>query len=77
MTRDIPFIEFSEFLSKKKIVHKKFEATRMCNSALREKLDPEGSFLLSQYQKVTSLALLRGALMNLWYYIRKIQVRDQ
>ena len=35
MTRDIPFVYFSDFLNKKKICAKKFEANRLCKVALK------------------------------------------
>lgn len=77
MTRQIPFKVFSDFMMRKKIIPKAFESRRLFSVVLGIKITPDHNLKLSQYQKVASNAILRGALLNLMYYIRKIQVRDQ
>jgi len=62
---------------KKKIIPKAFESRRLFSVILGIKFTPDSTLMLSQYQKVAANAILRGALLNLMYYIRKIWVRDQ
>ena len=59
------------------MIPKAFESRRLFSVVLGMKITPDHNLKLSQYQKVAANAILRGALLNLMYYIRKIQVRDQ
>lgn len=61
--------DFSNLLVRKGIVSKHFETTRMVRSSIGDKLSPEGTIKLSQFQKLFSKAFLRGALMNIFYYL--------
>ena len=67
---------FSAMMVKKGVVSKNFEAMRMVKAAIGEKIPANGSVKLSQYQKIFSRAFLRGALMNLFYYLKKVADRE-
>jgi len=67
---------FKALMVRKGVVSKNFEAMRMVKAAIGERIPDNGSLKLSQYQKMFSRAFLRGALMNLFYYLKKVSNRE-
>ena len=68
--------EFSALMVEKGIVSKTFEVIRMVKTTIGEKIGQTGIIKYSQFQKIFARAFLRGALMNIYYYLRKITDRE-
>ena len=68
--------EFSALMVEKGIVSKTFEVMRMVKTTIGEKISQDGIIKYSQFQRIFARAFLRGALMNIYYYLRKITDRD-
>lgn len=71
-----PVSEFSELMARKGIVAKSHETTRMIKLVIGDKVDPDGFVWHSQFMRLFSRVLLRAALTNVYYYIKKIAKRD-
>ena len=67
---------FSSLMVAKGVVTKNFEAMRMVRALIGERIPANGTVKLSQYQKMFSKAFLRGALMNVFYYLKKVAKRE-
>jgi hypothetical protein len=57
---------------KKGIVSNSFDTIILMKESTGQKLDMNGTLMLSQYYRFFSKAFLRGSLINLWYSVRKI-----
>jgi len=72
--REVPMLAFCELMVQKDVVTKAFEVTSMIKSTIGEKVT--GTITYSQFQRIFGKAFLRGGMMNIYYYLRKIQDRD-
>lgn len=61
---------------RKGVVSKSFETVRMIKLTTGEKIDTNAHIRHSQYLRLFARALLRAALTNVYYYIKKIANRD-
>lgn len=73
---EAPIKEFSELMQRKGIVAKSFETVRMIKLTIGDKIEPDGVIRYSQYMRLFARPLLRAALTNVYYYIKKIANRD-
>lgn len=73
---EVSIKDFSELMLRKGVVAKSFETVRMIKLTIGDKIEPEGCIRHSQYMRLFARALLRAALTNVYYYIRKIANRD-
>lgn len=73
---EAPIKEFSDLMQRKGIVAKSFETVRMIKLTIGDKVEPEGLIRHSQFMRLFARPLLRAALANVYYYIKKIANRD-
>ena len=71
-----PASDFSELMVRKGIVSKSHETTRMIKLVIGDKVEQGGSVWHSQFMRLFSKVLLRAALTNVYYYIKKTANRD-
>ena len=60
----------------KGIVTKNFEIAKLLKSSIGIKIPSNNKIKLSQYKLIFAKAYLRAALMNIYYYLRKLTDRD-
>ena len=68
----INFQDFCELMVKKRVVSNSFDVITLVKESTGQKLEMNGTFMLSQYYRFFSRAFLRGSLINLWYCVRKM-----
>lgn len=72
----VPVQSFADFMQKKGIVGKSHDTPRMIKKVIGDKMDIEGTIYQSQFMRIFQKVLVRSALTNVLYFIKKISNRD-
>lgn len=76
LSKEITLLQFSKLMIDKGIVTKNFEIAKLLKSSIGIKIPSNNKIKLSQYKLIFAKAYLRAALMNIYYYLRKLTDRD-